>query len=53
LIAPVTAELATVLEKNASSSLKWSYDPMPEETHGTIFHPAALRAIRRLFKPVY
>jgi hypothetical protein len=24
---------------------------MPEESHATIYHPAALRAFRRLFKP--
>jgi len=24
---------------------------MPEETHATIYHPAALGALRRLFKP--
>jgi predicted alpha/beta superfamily hydrolase len=51
LIAPVTAKLAAILEKDAPAGLEWSYDPMPGETHGTIFHPAALRAVRRLFKP--
>jgi hypothetical protein len=25
------------------------YAPMPEEGHGTIYHPAALRAFRLLF----
>jgi len=50
-IAPLTAELATVLERNAPADLKWYYDPLPDETHGTIYHPAALRAIRRLFNP--
>jgi hypothetical protein len=24
---------------------------MPEETHATIYHPAALEAVRRSFKP--
>jgi hypothetical protein len=24
---------------------------MPEETHATIYHPAALRAFRELFRP--
>lgn len=27
------------------------YQPMPEESHATIYHPAALRAVRHLFKP--
>ena len=30
---------------------KWHYEPMPEETHATIYHPAALRAFRAVFKP--
>lgn len=28
-----------------------SYLPLPEETHQTIYHPAALQALRTLFKP--
>jgi hypothetical protein len=47
----VTGELAEVLRKNAPANLKWHYEPMPKETHGTIYHPAALEALRRLFKP--
>jgi predicted alpha/beta superfamily hydrolase len=27
------------------------YEPLPEETHATIYHPAALRAFRALFAP--
>jgi predicted alpha/beta superfamily hydrolase len=50
-IVRLTGELATLLEKNAPAGLQWSYVPMPGETHGTIYHPAALLAIRRLFKP--
>jgi predicted alpha/beta superfamily hydrolase len=50
VLARLTAELAAVLEKNAPAELKWSYDPMPGETHGTIYHPAALLAVRRLFR---
>lgn len=33
------------------SRLEWHYHPMPEETHATIYHPAALAAFRRLFAP--
>ncbi len=43
--------LADVLAAHAPSSLAWHYEPMPEETHATIYHPAALRAFRRMFKP--
>jgi len=42
---------ADVLKKSAPATLKWFYQPMPEETHATIYHPAALGALRRLFKP--
>ncbi len=31
--------------------LECSFDPMPAETHATIYHPAALAAFRRLFAP--
>ena len=50
-LAIVTRQLADLLQKNASSDLKVHYEPMPGETHGTIYHPAALAAVRRLFKP--
>jgi len=46
------AELAAVLKKSAPPSLTWVYRPMPEETHATIFHPAALAAVRRVLAPV-
>ena len=42
---------AGVLEKSAPAALTWHYVPMPEETHATIYHPAALQALRQLFKP--
>ena len=43
--------LAAILQKDATPGLTWRYDKMPGETHGTIYHPAALRAFRALFKP--
>ena len=33
------------------AALAWHHEPMPEETHATIYHPAALGAFRALFKP--
>lgn len=47
----VTRRLAAVLEKGAFAGLTWHYEPMPGETHATIYHPAALRAFRLVFKP--
>src|SRR6185369_5287710 len=40
------ASLAKILQASAPSGLHWSYTPMPEETHQTIYHPAALKAFR-------
>lgn len=42
---------ADVLAARAPSSVTWHYEPMPDETHATIYHPAALRAFRALFGP--
>jgi uncharacterized protein len=42
--------LSETLTKNAPAGLHWHYEPMPEETHATIYHPAALRAFRAVFK---
>jgi hypothetical protein len=47
----LTQKLAELLERNAPANLTWHYQPMPSETHATIYHPAALLALRRLFKP--
>jgi predicted alpha/beta superfamily hydrolase len=51
VIASFTRRLATVLEAGTVSWLEHHYVPFPDETHGTIYHPAALRAFRMLFKP--
>ena len=50
-LALLTGRLAGHLRKSAPPGLKWHYEPMPAETHATIYHPAALAALRRLFKP--
>ena len=47
MMSSFTAELA----KHEARGLRWSHLPMPEEGHATIYHPAALRAFRTLFKP--
>jgi len=49
--AGLTERMAGLLAQNAPAALTWFYDPLPEETHATIYHPAALLALRRLFKP--
>lgn len=40
--------LAAAMKGN--KSLDWVYKPMDHESHGTIFHPAALEAVRWFFK---
>jgi predicted alpha/beta superfamily hydrolase len=39
------------LQKNAPPGLHLTYEKMPEEKHSTIYHPAALKAFRAVFKP--
>ena len=50
-IARDAEQLARLLKARAPRGLEWYYQPMPEETHATIYHPAALRALRTLFAP--
>ncbi len=50
IVAPAT-RLAEVLARAAPAGLRWHHERMPEEKHSTIYHPAALRAFRTLFKP--
>jgi predicted alpha/beta superfamily hydrolase len=47
----LTRVLADTLAKYAPADLTWCYQPMMEETHATIYHPAALIAFRRVFRP--
>jgi uncharacterized protein len=46
-----TQRFAEILDKNAPPALRWHYEKMPDEKHSTIYHPAALKAFRALFKP--
>ncbi|MDF7774924.1 alpha/beta hydrolase-fold protein [Sphingomonas sp. AOB5] len=43
--------LVAALKSSAPAGLHWSFTPMPAETHATIYHPAALAALRALFGP--
>ncbi len=46
-----TRQLVETGSREAGRAGAWHYEPMPEETHATIYHPAALRAFRAAFKP--
>lgn len=50
-IATEVQRLSDVLQRQAPPGLQWHVEKMPEETHGTIYHPAALKAFRAVFKP--
>jgi hypothetical protein len=50
-LARLTERLAALLKQGSFPELVWHYEPMPGEAHATIYHPAALRAFRLLFKP--
>jgi predicted alpha/beta superfamily hydrolase len=50
-LAEITQRFAAILAKSAPPGLHWHYEAMPEEEHSTIFHPAALKAFRAVFKP--
>jgi len=44
----LTKALADTLTRYAPANLRWFFQPLPEETHATIYHPAALIAFRRV-----
>jgi len=51
VIAAATQRFAGILAANAPPTLHWHHESMPEEQHGTIYQPAALKAFRSVFKP--
>jgi len=46
-----TRQLVETGGSEAAHARDWHFEAMPEETHATIYHPAALRAFRVVFKP--
>ncbi|MFW8695680.1 hypothetical protein, partial [Mesorhizobium japonicum] len=50
-IAVEVQRLQDILRKQAPAGLLWHVEKMPEETHGTIYQPAALKAFRAVFRP--
>ncbi|MCA9683948.1 MAG: alpha/beta hydrolase [Myxococcales bacterium] len=43
--------VVAALGQHTPAGLRWWYEPMPAEQHGTIYHPAGLRALRLLLPP--
>ena len=50
LVAPAQA-FVDMLKQELAPGSAWQYMNLPQETHATIYHPAALLALRQLFKP--
>lgn len=48
---PLIRKWSASLARCAPPRMQGLYQPMPDETHATIYHPAALKAFRALFKP--
>ena len=51
-IAGITAGLVKEIGAGAVPGLHLQYEPMPGESHATIYHPAAIKAFRAVFKPM-
>jgi len=49
-LADLAGRFAKALESDAGPRIRWHYEPMPGEQHQTLYHPAALKAFRELFK---
>lgn len=43
--------LVAALGKSGRAEVTWTYTPFPQESHATIYHPAATRAIRQVYPP--
>ncbi|MFT7478635.1 MAG: putative alpha/beta superfamily hydrolase, partial [Gammaproteobacteria bacterium] len=50
-IKPPLTEIVSALTDHAPAGLTWWYEPLPNEHHHTIYHPATLDALRRIFAP--
>lgn len=46
-----TEQFAGALRQYAPAGVHWHYEQMPDEKHSTIYHPAALKGFRSVFKP--
>ncbi|HEX7706855.1 MAG TPA: alpha/beta hydrolase-fold protein [Thermoanaerobaculia bacterium] len=50
-VGATVARFTDILQKRAPATVRSHHEPMPEERHLTIYHPAALKAFRALFTP--
>ena len=47
----LSSKFNAVLKSSVAAGLNWHYTTLPDESHATIYHPAALQAFRLLLKP--
>jgi len=50
-IATATAALAGILRAQAPRGLRWTYEPRPDLTHGTIYRGMEARVLRQALPP--
>jgi uncharacterized protein len=50
--ADLTAQLATVFDARRAGGINFHYAALTGETHATVYHPAALLALRTVFAPL-
>lgn len=50
-MAPPAQAFTDMLKRELAPGSEWQFLNLPQETHATIYHPAALLALRQLFKP--
>jgi predicted alpha/beta superfamily hydrolase len=50
-IAPEAAKIADMLRAQTPANVSWYYQPMPQESHDTIYRASAPRALHTLFAP--
>lgn len=50
-LAAVSAQLAAIFESHRGGRIAFHYVPMPTESHASIYHPAALQALRTVCAP--
>ncbi|MFZ6644934.1 alpha/beta hydrolase [Undibacterium sp. TJN25] len=49
--AEMMQKFSSALTKANNAGMHWHVESMPEENHGTVYQPAALKAFRTVFKP--
>ena len=49
IVVPSETSRAAAAKAHPQAKITWSYTPYPHDSHSTIYHPAATRAVREVF----